>query len=155
MKSLIALQFCLLVLSVRAAAQHGHDVAGKASAEPLSFAKVRAELLTDPALKGYKMESTVMTMIPGAEDTVSHRHDGDLFGYILEGDVQIGLEHKTPVTYHTGEMFFEKRNILHSVARNNSKEHPAKVLLIFIIKSGRHDYIPAYPEKTKDNPGNK
>jgi quercetin dioxygenase-like cupin family protein len=112
---------------------------------PLSFLSVRSEQLTDEELKTFKMESSVMTVVPGGTDTVSHRHDCELFGYVLEGSIEVGLDKKTPITYAAGQMFFEKRNILHSFTRNPSAEHPAKVLLIFIIKDGRPGYTKEYP----------
>nr|WP_295929491.1 cupin domain-containing protein [uncultured Dyadobacter sp.] len=140
----------LLCFSASAAfAQHNHTPSKPAvSKEPLSFETVRNEWLTDPDLKGYKLESSVLTIAPGAQDTVSHRHDCDLFGYVLEGEVQIGLDHKAPELFKTGQMFFEKRNIIHSLAANNLKDKPSRVLLLFLIKDGRSGYTPEYPEKT-------
>jgi hypothetical protein len=44
-------------------------------------------------------------------------------------------------------MFYEKRNVIHSLLRNPDKNAPAKVLLIFIIKEGRQGYTKVYPEK--------
>lgn len=133
-------------------AQHNHSPAQPATAkEPLSFETVRNEWLTDPDLKGYKLESSVLTIAPGAKDTVSHRHDCDLFGYVLEGEVQIGLDHKAPEIFKTGQMFFEKRNIIHSLAANNLKDKPSRVLLLFLIKDGRSGYTPEYPAKTSKN----
>jgi quercetin dioxygenase-like cupin family protein len=112
---------------------------------PLSFTAVCSEFLSD-SLQDYKLEATIMTMSPGIADTVSHRHDCDLFGFVLEGEIQIGLEHKTPVTYFAGQMFFEKRNILHSLARNTLKNLSTRILLISVIKNGRKGYLSAYPE---------
>ncbi|WP_373399995.1 hypothetical protein V8V91_10450 [Algoriphagus halophilus] len=60
----------------------------------MSFANVFSKALSDPGLAGFRVESSVMTLVPGAEDTVAHRHDAELFGYVLEGNVQIGLSGK-------------------------------------------------------------
>lgn len=127
-------------------AQHEHSKPN-ATADPFQFQTVRNEWLTDAELKGYKLESSVMTIAPGAKDTVSHRHDCDLFGYILEGEVQIGLDHAAPVVYKAGQMFFEKRNVLHSLAANQLTDKPSRVLLLFLIKDGRNAYTPEYPAK--------
>ena len=113
----------------------------------MKFDLVLSQALSDPELKDYKMESVVMTLAPGAVDTVSHRHDCELFGYVLEGAIQIALVTKEPTTFSTGQMFYEKRNILHTLARNPNNEKAARVLLIFIIKNGRAGYTAAYPEK--------
>lgn len=127
--------------------QHNHTEKNTTAVPPMKFDNVMNQVLSDPELKDYKMESLVMTLAPGAEDTVSHRHDCELFGYVMEGDIQIALVTKEPTTFSTGQMFYEKRNILHTLARNPSKEKGARVLLIFIIKNGRVGYTAEYPEK--------
>jgi len=124
-------------------AQHT-DHAPKANVSPLSFNPVLSQMLSDSLLTDYKMDVTVMTVAPGGIDTVSHRHDCELFGYVLEGSVEIALVTKTPKLYKTGEMFYEKRNILHTVTKNNSPAKPARVLLMFLIKNGRAGYTPEY-----------
>jgi len=140
--------FLLLAFaSIPSIAQHEHTKAG-VTADPFQFQAVRSEWLTDADLKGYKLESSVMTIAPGATDTVSHRHDCDLFGYVLEGEVQIGLDHAAPVAYKTGQMFFEKRNVLHSLAANPLRDRATRVLLLFLIKDGRNAYTPEYPAPT-------
>jgi quercetin dioxygenase-like cupin family protein len=146
MKSLLT-SFALIILAANnLQAQHGHTET-KPEVAPLSFISVLNQKLTDPELKEYSMTSSVMTISPGGEDTVAHRHDCELFGYVLEGAVNVGLQYNEPKTYKAGEMFYEKRNIIHSITRNNSKEQPARVLLIFIIKDGRAGYTRLHPEK--------
>jgi len=137
---------CLMAMafSHAASAQHHAEEKKSEAIPPLSFTSVLNEQLNDPELKDFKMQSSVMTVAPGGIDTVSHRHDCELFGYVLEGSVEIALTDKTPVLYQAGQMFYEKRNILHTVTQNHSKEHPAKVLLIFLIKDGRKGYTPEY-----------
>jgi quercetin dioxygenase-like cupin family protein len=103
--------------------------------------------LSDSDLKKFKLQSSLMTVPPSLVDTVSHRHDADLFGYVIEGTVEIGLDHKEPIIFKAGQMFHEKRNVIHSLLRNPDKNTPAKVLLIFIIKEGRQGYTKVYPEK--------
>jgi hypothetical protein len=44
-------------------------------------------------------------------------------------------------------MFYEKRNVIHSLLRNPDKNVAAKVLLIYVIKEGRQGYKRLYPEK--------
>ena len=136
------------VASTLLLAQH-NDHAVKASVSPLSFQPVLAQMLSDSLLTDYKMDVTVMTVTPGGIDTVSHRHDCELFGYVLEGSVEIALVTKTPKTYKAGEMFYEKRNILHTLTKNSSTTKPARVLLMFLIKNGRPGYTAEYTNKTK------
>jgi quercetin dioxygenase-like cupin family protein len=132
----------VLMSSLFGHAQH-HNQEKKAE-PPLTFVPVLSQLLSDPELAEFKLESSVMTIVPGGVDTVSHRHDCELFGYVMDGTVEIALDHKAPVAYKSGEMFYERRNIMHTLTRNASQKTPAKVLLIFIIKNGREGYTPAY-----------
>lgn len=136
------LSFVLLV-AVPARGQH-HTEKAKGSQEPLSFQPVLSQLLSDPELNAYKLESSLMTIAPGATDTISHRHDCELFGYVVEGEVLIGLDNNTPRAFTPGQMFYEKRNVLHSLTKNAKADGPAKVLLLFIIKNGRSGYRREY-----------
>jgi quercetin dioxygenase-like cupin family protein len=138
----------LCVSSTILFAQH-KDHAVKANVSPLSFNPVLSQMLSDSLLTDYKMDVTVMTIIPGGVDTVSHRHDCELFGYVLEGSVEIALVTKTPKTYKAGEMFYEKRNILHTLTKNGSASQPARVLLMFLIKNGRPGYTAEFVNKPK------
>ena len=146
MKLLITTSLCLV--SSYLFAQH-KDHAVKPDVSPLSFQPVLSQMLSDSLLTDYKMDVTVMTIIPGGIDTVSHRHDCELFGYVLEGSVEIALVTKTPKTFMAGEMFYEKRNILHTLTKNGSTTKPARVLLLFLIKNGRPGYTAEYPTKAK------
>jgi len=146
MKLLTTTTLCFV--SVFLFAQH-KDHAVKAEVSPLSFQPVLSQMLSDSLLTDYKMDVTVMTVTPGGIDTVSHRHDCELFGYVLEGSVEIALITKSPKLFKTGEMFYEKRNVLHTVTKNGSTTKPARVLLLFLIKNGRPGYTAEYPNKTK------
>lgn len=111
---------------------------------PLSFSSVISQSLKDPELKNYKMISQILTVIPGGMDTVSHRHTCDLFGYVLEGEIQIGLNKNAPQTFKTGQMFYEEYKILHHYLSNPDREKPCRILLLFIIKDGSEGYVPEY-----------
>lgn len=134
-------------LPTSAFSQHSHEPKGQSPTPPLTFNHVLSQPLADSALTDYKMESSVMTVAPGAVDTVSHRHDCELFGYVLEGQVQVALVTKEPKTFSAGQMFYERRNILHTVTKNPDPKKAAKVLLIFIIKNGRKGYTAEYTGK--------
>ena len=141
----LLLHLFIVFVSNSTCAQHNHDTTDRSV--QLQFAPVLNTFLSDPDLKKFQLQSSLMTVPPSLVDTVSHRHDADLFGYVVEGSVEVGLEHKEPVIFKAGQMFYEKRNVIHSLLRNPDKNAPAKVLLIFIIKEGRQGYTKAYPEK--------
>src|SRR5687767_9709119 len=115
--SLLILMLFLTLLATPVKGQH-HSTKESTSQEPLSFSPVLSQVLSDPELKEYKVESSVLTLAPGAMDTIAHRHDCEIFGYILEGEVLIGLDKKEPVVFTAGKMFYEKRNVLHSLTKN-------------------------------------
>src|SRR5688572_2765793 len=138
----------LCVASTILFAQH-KDHAVKANVSPLSFNPVLSQMLSDSLLTDYKMNFTLMTIILGGFDTLSHRHDCKLFGYVFKGSVEIALVTKTPKTYKAGEMFYEKRNILHTLTKNGSASQPARVLLMFLIKNGRPGYTAEFVNKPK------
>jgi quercetin dioxygenase-like cupin family protein len=106
----------------------------------LAFTDVIKQSLSDPELKDYEMVSRLMTAPPGFADSVSHRHDAELFGYVLEGEVEIQLAGRPSATYRQGQMFYEPRNAVHSLLRNQSGEKAARILLLFISKKGRSLY---------------
>jgi quercetin dioxygenase-like cupin family protein len=141
---------CLLSLILAFAAnstyaQHNHDTT--AHSAQLQFASVLNTFLSDPELKNFQLQSSVMTVPASLVDTISHRHDAELFGYVIEGTIEVGLDHKEPTIFKAGQMFYEKRNIIHSFLRNPDKNTSAKVLLIYIIKEGRQGYTRVYSEK--------
>jgi quercetin dioxygenase-like cupin family protein len=138
---MLALFFTVATCAV---ARGQHDRHQNAANRPLQFKGVLTQALSDPELKDYRLESSIMTIAPGGIDTVSHRHDCELFGYVLSGEVQIGLVSKTVTAFQAGDMFYEKRNVLHTITRNPNTDAPTKILLLFIIKNGRAGYTRAY-----------
>jgi quercetin dioxygenase-like cupin family protein len=130
----------LLIACVSGSVYAQHEHLSTEKHEPImSFSHVLTQGFSDPEIASYKMESVVMMLLPHALDTVAHRHDCELFGYVLDGEVEIGLDTMKPQRYSAGQMFYEKRNILHA-STLNPHDKPARILLIFIIKNGRARY---------------
>ena len=151
MKTITYFLYCLafgLFTSIYAHSQHDHSAKDTTKAKkPFEISAVFSTFMSDPELVKYKMESSVVTVAPKYTDTVSHLHDGELFGYVMEGSVEIGLNHKAPVLFKTGQMFYEKRNIIHSFLKNPDEHITTRILLITIIKEGRSGYTPIYSRK--------
>jgi quercetin dioxygenase-like cupin family protein len=72
---------------------------------------------------------------PG-ESSVIHRHNADLFVYVLEGTVVTQLEGEAPKTLKAGEVFTESPTDIHVVSRNASTTKPAKLLVFFVKAKG-------------------
>src|SRR5690606_27408117 len=116
--SIVAVTLLLLVpLSVRAQ-----------QPAQLRSTPVLTQALADSSLAGVVLSSSVLELVPGAELTQPHRHDAELFGYVLEGVVLTGLEHGPIQRYEAGQMFHEPLGILHTHFANESPTEPARVL---------------------------
>jgi quercetin dioxygenase-like cupin family protein len=70
--------------------------------------------------------------LPGGA-SLPHRHDAQVFVYVLEGDMKMQIAGSPAVTLHKGQTFYEGPNDVHAVSANASKTSPAKIL-VFIVK---------------------
>lgn len=129
------LLFLLLFANSRTQAQQPAGTPGETKLTPVLDAG-----LTDKALRHYRVQSMTLYLPAGYHDTIAHRHDADLFGYVTEGRVVIGLQGRAPATYGQGQMFHEARNILHRTLENPDTLHPAVILLFYVIRNGRNRY---------------
>lgn len=79
-------------------------------------------------------EAVVLTveMAPG-QASKPHRHDANVFVYVLEGTLTMQVRGAAPVTLHSGDTFYESPTDIHTVSQNASKTEPAK-FLVFMVK---------------------
>jgi quercetin dioxygenase-like cupin family protein len=61
-----------------------------------------------------------------------HRHPGPIFGYVLEGEFELGLDDQPVKTLKTGETFYEPTGALHRVSRNPSTKTKTRVLAVLL-----------------------
>lgn len=134
-----SLVFAALMMSGLAAA-HESD-ASRASAAPYSVTPVIQQAMSDPGLAGYQMLAVRLDIVPGGVDPAPHRHDADLFVYVIHGSIEVEVE-GGKATYGEGQMFHEPRNAVHSLLRNVSSTEPASALAVFVIKEGREFLVP-------------
>jgi quercetin dioxygenase-like cupin family protein len=78
---------------------------------------------------------------PGAVDPV-HRHNANVFVYVLEGSVVMQVKGAAPVTLHPGQTFHEGPDDVHLVGRNASETQPAKFLAFFVKDKGAPVLVP-------------
>jgi quercetin dioxygenase-like cupin family protein len=79
-------------------------------------------------------EAIVLTVEYGpGESGQPHRHDANVFVYVLEGAVTMQVKGGPPVTLHPGQTYYEGPSDIHTVSANASKTAPAKIL-VFIVK---------------------
>jgi quercetin dioxygenase-like cupin family protein len=79
-------------------------------------------------------EAIVLTvqMAPGAA-AQPHRHDANVFVYMLEGAVIMQVKGGPRVTLHPGQTYYESPSDIHTLAQNASRTEPAR-FLVFIVK---------------------
>jgi quercetin dioxygenase-like cupin family protein len=88
-----------------------------------------------PDMPGKEGMIEVVDFAPG-EASLPHRHNADLFVYVLEGTVITQVKGESPKTVHAGEVFTESPTDIHSVSRNASATQPAKLLVFYVKAKG-------------------
>jgi len=91
---------------------------------------------TLPNVPGKTFTSAIVTFPPAAR-AVPHRHgDAFVYAYVLEGAVRSQLEGEPAHVYHQGENWSEQPGAHHLATENTSPTEPAKLLVVFIAKTG-------------------
>lgn len=72
-----------------------------------------------------------------------HRHNAQVFVYVLEGSVVMQVRGQKELTLGPGQSFYEDPSDIHVVSRNASNTRPAKFLVFLIHKKGAPLVIPA------------
>jgi quercetin dioxygenase-like cupin family protein len=118
----------ILSLALSSAVAFSGAHAGTGKATPL----VVKELPDFPGKEG------MVEVVDFAAGEVSqpHRHNADLFVYVLEGSVVTQVEGDAPKTVNAGEAFYEAPTDVHTVSRNASSTQPAKLLVFYVKVKG-------------------
>jgi quercetin dioxygenase-like cupin family protein len=83
-------------------------------------------------LAGKEVLMSTVTYPPGGASP-PHRHDAQVFVYVLEGELIMQVQGGPKVTLKPGETFYESPTDVHAVSANASQTRPA-TFLVFIIK---------------------
>jgi quercetin dioxygenase-like cupin family protein len=83
-------------------------------------------------------EALMLTVeyLPGGA-SMPHRHDADVFVYVLEGSIITQVDGKEPVTLKAGETFHEGPTDIHRKSANASASQPAKFLVFMVKDKGK------------------
>ncbi len=81
--------------------------------------------------KEARVTTVEVTFGPGVTGR-PHRHPGPIFGYVLEGEFELGLGQEPLKTLKAGETFYEPGGILHRVSRNPSTKTQTRVLAVIL-----------------------
>ena len=88
-----------------------------------------------PDVPGKEGLVETVVLAPG-EVAPLHRHNADVFAYVLEGSVITQIKDGNPQTVHAGEVFYESPTDVHIGSRNASTTQPATLLVFFVKKIG-------------------
>ncbi|HEY2463830.1 MAG TPA: cupin domain-containing protein [Steroidobacteraceae bacterium] len=101
-----------------------------ADALPAAVKQLMTKELTGAA--GKELLMSTVTYPPGGASP-PHRHDAQVFVYVLEGELIMQVRGGPKVTLKPGETFYESPSDVHEVSANASQTSPAK-FLVFIVK---------------------
>lgn len=102
--------------------------------KPAKSDAVVKPLLTQDLANIPGKEAVMLTVeYPPGGASVAHRHDADVFVYVLEGSIVMQVDGKEPVTLQAGQTFHETPADIHRQSANASKTQPAK-FVVFIVK---------------------
>ena len=116
---------CLLLATFGGAAVTAADGPPPAVVTPL----LNKDLL---GTAGKELVLLTVEYLPGGS-SMPHRHDAQVFVYILEGDVTMQVKGGPAQSLHAGDTFYENPQDVHQVSANASAKAPAK-LLVFMVK---------------------
>jgi quercetin dioxygenase-like cupin family protein len=85
--------------------------------------------------------TTVEVSYEPGEAGQPHRHPGPIFGYILEGELELGLGEEAARTLKAGETFYEPTGILHRVSRNPGAKARTRVLAVILHPRNVKDIV--------------
>ena len=108
--------------------------------------KVISERNISEKIDGKEAKATVVevTIEPG-QAGLAHRHPGPGFGYVLEGEYELGIDDQPSKVLKQGETFYEPTGCLHRVSKNPSASGRTRV--IAVVLHPRDATMIAIPEK--------
>ena len=89
-----------------------------------------------PDIPGKEVILLTVSYLPGGA-SLPHRHDADVFVYVLEGTLRMQVAGQAPVILHPGQIFHESPSDVHSVSENFSHTEGARFLVFMVKDAGR------------------
>lgn len=113
---------------------------------------VRQMMMQPLPIPGNRVVAVVVVEYAPGAGSPPHLHPGPVFGYVLEGRVEIGIDQAAPITYSAGDTWYEAPCRTHRVSRNASATDPAKILAFLIVKKGEPILEPARSATDSSSP---
>ena len=86
-------------------------------------------------MSGKELRMLTVEYLPGGA-SLPHRHNAQVFVYVLEGAVTMQVQGGAPVTLGVGETFYEAPEDIHTVSANASRTKPARILVFMVRDVG-------------------
>jgi quercetin dioxygenase-like cupin family protein len=113
-------------------------VQGATGAEGAKPEAVVAPLLSKDLVGLPGKEAVMLTVeYPPGGSSSAHRHDANVFVYVLEGTLRTEVDGAPVVTLKAGETFYENPDDVHRVSANASDTEPVKFLVVMIKDKGK------------------
>jgi quercetin dioxygenase-like cupin family protein len=81
--------------------------------------------------KDAKVSFVEVSLEPG-QGGKPHRHPGPVFGYVLEGEYELGIDDQPSKVFKAGEPFYEPTGCLHRVSKNPSEKGKTRLLAVVL-----------------------
>jgi quercetin dioxygenase-like cupin family protein len=101
--------------------------------------------LLSKELSGIPGKEAVMVTVeyPPGGASKPHRHDANVFVYVLSGTLRMQVDGQDAVTLEPGETFYETPSDVHRVSANASATEPVKFLVVMVKDKGKPSSRPA------------
>ena len=102
------------------------------------------DLMTKAVAGASAKEVRMLTVeyLPGGA-SLAHRHNAQVFVYVLEGAVKMQVAGGPLLTLGPGQSFYESPDDIHTVSANASATKPARILVFMIKEAGAPVSLPA------------
>lgn len=95
-----------------------------------------------PDIPGKQAIMATLEYLPGGK-SLPHRHDADVFVYVLDGAFATQVAGQKKVILHKGQAFYESPTDIHEVSANASATKPVKLLILVIKDKNKPITMPA------------
>ncbi|MHC2068880.1 cupin domain-containing protein [Bremerella sp. T1] len=76
--------------------------------------------------------SVVEVQLDPLGEGMPHRHPGPVFGYVLEGKYELGIDDQPTKIFEQGETFYEPTGCLHRVSKNPQSNAKTRVIAVVL-----------------------
>jgi quercetin dioxygenase-like cupin family protein len=118
-------------------------MAAGAGTDPAQVASLMQRALI--GAPGKEVQMLTVAYMPGGA-SLPHRHDAQVFVYVLQGTLEMQVQGQPRMTLHAGDTFYESPTDVHVVSANASRSEPAKILVFIVKNTGAPVSLPAAPQ---------